>query len=245
MIAENGIKNRISYLLYPYRWLAVLIIGNIALISLYILVTSPWYESTLQTRKSLEQEVQKIRGEVSKVEANLDLIREKRPSYEKLLQNGWLAQQDRLEAAELIEELSESYHLAYLDYQFQPENRFTLNDPKLRDTTFVETNIHLTFQATLDFDVQSMISKLQTELPGAVDVTSVEFGRHKALELSDLLALEAGQSVALIEGSAVLAWRTLELEGVEPIEKSFSPNEETPIGETTDQHEAKAQNKNS
>ena len=205
-------------------------IGNIALISLYFLVVSPWYENTLQIRKSLEQEVHKIRGDIGIVEANLDLIREQRPNYEELLRNGWLAQQDRLDAAELIEELSESYRLAYLDYQFQPENRFALNDPKLRDTTFVETNIYLTFQATLDFDIQSMISKLQAELPGAIDVISLEYGRHKALELSDLLALEAGQSVPLIEGSAVLAWRTLELDGVEPVEKSHSPNRRPPAG---------------
>ena len=199
-------------------WRAQRSLGILAAITLFVLALDfllllPWSESAAEGRKALERDISRLRGETGRVNVDLDFIESQSPNYKRLLDNGWLAAQDRLLAAEQLESLGGQHGLARLDYQFQPERRFIVKDPKLRKLTFVETQILLTFDMVLDLDLRAFLADVQATLPGAVEVTLLELGRRKNLELSDLLALEAGERPTLIEGSATLAWRTLELDG--------------------------------
>ncbi|MEZ5823382.1 MAG: hypothetical protein R3C97_01120 [Geminicoccaceae bacterium] len=208
---------RLRALYRKYRQIWLLFGGIFALASTLFVIVIPWQEEASERRVRLEQEIVRLRGEIAKVDIALGDLQEKGEDFTRLLDEGWLATQDRLAAARIIERLATEHSLARLDYQFQPERRFTITDPKLRGVTIIETQIHLSFNAMLDLDLSLLFARLQDELDGSVDIKDVAITRRKPLELADLLALEAGEPVALLDGTAALVWRTLLVEGVEPI----------------------------
>ena len=217
MMTRHDPATRIRMFLRHYRWLSLSLLAIIILATADIGFIHPWREGATHARMNLEQETRRLRGDIGKVESSLKLLDEQGRAFEDLVARGWLARQDRLAAAKTIERLGDEYRMAELTYQFQPEKRLVMDDPQLRDVTMIETGISLGFEATLDLDFSLLAARLQDELPGSVDILGVSMSRVQPLALGDLLALEAGSNVPLIKGTAMLAWRTLEIDGVPPV----------------------------
>ena len=190
---------------------------NLALVTVLFAFLIPWQEDMAAMRAGLERDLVRIRGEIGKAETDLARIDRDGETFGHLLEKGWLSPQDRLAAARIIERVGDEHGLVRLDYQFQPEKHLAVNDPQMRGVTIVETGIQFTFQAVLDSDILPALARLQYELPGSLDIEGISLARRKPLELADLLALEAGETVPLVDGTASLMWRTLTVEGTPPV----------------------------
>ena len=214
---------RICQFMRRHRAFTILGLGIATLSVSYLFVFLPRSNLAQESREVIERRITQLRADDDRLVADLRMIEDRGGLVGRLVDRGWLAGQDRLLAAERIELLGQRHHLARLDYQFQPEQRFEVGDSKLRGVSIVETVINLDVELALDIDFRAFLSDLRDMLPGTLEVTTLQLERVKPLGLPDLLALEAGEAISLLRGSTMLAWRTLEIEGVPsmPMRESF------------------------
>jgi len=191
------------------------------LLALQILIVRPWRDEMVMAHADLEGTIGILQDEIAQARDDLEIVARQEPVYRRLRRTGWFDRQDRLAAAGRLEELGLRHGLERFDYRFLPERRPTSGNGMSgngadRSVGIVETEIALAIEAVTDGDVRGLLRDVRTALPGTVAVDRLEIARKKPLEVGDLLALEAGSTVGLVEARATLVWRTLDLDPADP-----------------------------
>jgi hypothetical protein len=149
---------------------------------------------------------------------DLAYLRANQTSYERLLERGLLAGQDRLAAARLLEQLRSQHRVNSIHYSFSPQRAAPLGPGRLARMTLLSTDVTIEMTGVTDLDLLAFARGVANELPG--DVRVIAFSLERRSEVApDLLArLRAGAPVDLVGGRLQLEWRALRWQddGVQP-----------------------------
>lgn len=132
-----------------------------------------------------------------------------RSKFEMLEKEGFMSQQDRLNAARILEILRIQHRMTGLEYQIEPVRMVpVLRQPENTGVTMSVSKISLGLRGFLDGDAHDFIKALKRGLPGHVVITELEL--EKIIPLSDeLLAhISSGDGGELVKGSVELQWRS-------------------------------------
>jgi hypothetical protein len=136
-----------------------------------------------------------------------------RPSYERLLERGLVAEQDRLAAARLLEQLRARHRVAGIQYSFSPQREAPLGPGRLARMTLVSTELTITMTGITDLDLLAFARGVADELPGDVRVVALSLERRSEASPDLLARLRAGEPAGLVDGRLQLEWRAVRWQG--------------------------------
>ncbi len=167
----------------------------------------------LSVRNHLTSTLQHLNSRRTTVAEDLAFVQANQTSYEMLLERGLLAEQDRLAAARLLEQLRARYRVNSLHYSFGPQRDAPLGPGELAQMTLLSSDVTIDMTGVTDLDLLAFARGVASELPGDVRVVAFSLERRSDA-LPDLLArLRAGQPVDLVDGRLQLEWRVLRWQG--------------------------------
>jgi len=158
---------------------------------------------------ALQREARNLRDRLRNLANEVEALERNREQYEKLLEHGFVAPQDRLRAARILDELRETYRLSTINYEITPEQ--VINDPVARNSGFeiVSTTVSVTMQGFLDTDLVRLAHAVVTAMPGQITLRSLSLRRSGAVTRDGLIAISRGNPAALVDGKLNFSWRTL------------------------------------
>ncbi len=154
-----------------------------------------------------------LNAERTTVTEDLAYLQANEASYEVLLAHGLLAEQDRLAAARLLEQLRARHRVTALHYSFSPQREAPLGPGRLAQMTLLSTDVTIDMTGVTDLDLLAFARALAEELAGDVRVVAFSLERRPAALPDLLLRLRAGEPVDLVDGRLQLEWRAVRWRG--------------------------------
>ena len=172
------------------------------------------YAGTQASRRDhLTSTLQHLSQQRATAAEDLAYIEANRATFDRLLEGGLLADQDRLAAARLLEELARRHGLNGIRYSFDPQRTAPLGSGRLAGMTLLSTAIAIEMTGVLDRDLLAFAQSVAAQLPGDVRVTGLRLERRHDAAAGLLARLRADRRVDLVEGRVQLEWRALRWQG--------------------------------
>ncbi len=182
---------------------------NVALLAVFFSYLEPLSSDLEFRRNNLHNSSVRVRASMDVAAMELEKLAQSGDAYAKLLEQGFLDPQDRLEASKLLDRLRKVYGLTSISYEIAPERTF--DDPLVRNSGFTVTSTTITIKmgGLLDTDLIEFVRAVVDELPGQVRLVTLVLERLPTPTDESLAILRDGRSVDLVTGEAVIEWRTL------------------------------------
>jgi hypothetical protein len=164
-------------------------------------------------RDQLTSSMQNLSYQRATAVEDLAYIETNQTAFDTLLAEGLLADQDRLEAARLLEQVGHQHRLNGIRYSFSPQREGPLGPGRLAQMTLLSAEVTIEMTAVLDLDLLAFARSVQAHLPGDVRVIAFSLERHHDAEPDLLARLRAAQRVDLVAGRLQLEWRALRWRG--------------------------------
>ncbi|MEM7120130.1 MAG: hypothetical protein AAF563_02560 [Pseudomonadota bacterium] len=155
---------------------------------------------------SLEWEIEELDERIGELKDEIAVVQAQGERYETIVANGFLTEQSRLRAAQLLEELGPKYGLVFLGYDFQPEMVEEIKGEDGTELLLTRTEIGLEVRSLTDTQILGFIAEFISRLDGQVQVDAMNVRRIS--EISDALLdqIVAGERVAVFEGTLSINW---------------------------------------
>lgn len=173
-------------------------------------------------RDHLTSAMQGLSQQRASVVDDLAYIEANQTAFDTLLEQGLLAEQDRIEAARLLEQLGRRHHLNDIRYSFSPQRSAPLGGGRLAQMTLLTTEVTIEMTAVLDVDLLSFARAVRAHLPSDVRVTGLTIERRHDAGPDLLARLRAAERVDVVSGQLQLEWRALRWAGARAAEGARS-----------------------
>ncbi len=167
----------------------------------------------LSSRHRVVTALHDLNSQRTTVAENLAFLHANQASYEMLLGHGLLAEQDRLAAARLLEQLRVRHRVNSIHYSFSPQRAAPLGPGRLAQMTLLSSDVTIDLTGVTDLDLLAFARGVANQLPGDVRVVGFSLERRSAVEPDLLARLRAGQPVDLVDGRLQFEWRALRWQG--------------------------------
>jgi hypothetical protein len=160
-------------------------------------------------RDRLAAAMHSLNHERATVDEDLAYIEANQPAYEALLARGLVAEQDRLAAARLLEQLRDRHGLHVVRYSFSPQREAPLGEGQLAQITVLTTEVSIDMTGVTDLDLLAFVDSVTDSFSGDVRVVGLSLQRRFDAVPSLLARLRAKERVDVVEGRLQLEWRAL------------------------------------
>ncbi len=139
----------------------------------------------------------------------LNVIRTQGQRYEQVTASGFVSEQSRLRAAQLLEELGPKYALSFLGYNFDSETVSQVLGEE--DTAFrlAQTTIELEIKSLTDTQLFAFVAEFTDRLDGQIQVRRMKIWRQTDISTSLLGEIAAGGEPALFQAEIQLTWNNV------------------------------------
>jgi len=134
-----------------------------------------------------------------------------RREFQMLEKDGFLGEQNRLNAARILERLRVQHRISGLEYQIGAVDKVTIpGQPENTGIVMSSSKISLNMRGFLDSDMRDFTAAIQSGLPGHVTVIEIEIVKL-ASPGNDLLALiSRGGGTELVSATVELQWQAVQ-----------------------------------
>jgi hypothetical protein len=160
-------------------------------------------------RDRLAAAMHSLNHERATVDEDLAYIEANQAAYEALLARGLVAEQDRLAAARLLEQLRDRHGLHVVRYSFSPQREGPLGEGGLAQMTILTTEVSIDMTGVTDLDLLAFVDSVTDSFSGDVRVVGLSLQRRFDAVPSLLARLRAKERVDVVEGRLQLEWRAL------------------------------------
>jgi hypothetical protein len=160
-------------------------------------------------RDRLAAAMHSLNHERATVDEDLAYIVANQAAYEALLARGLVAEQDRLAAARLLEQLRDRHGLHVVRYSFSPQREAPLGEGQLAQITVLTTEVSIDMTGVTDLDLLAFVDSVTDSFSGDVRVVGLSLQRRFDAVPSLLARLRAKERVDVVEGRLQLEWRAL------------------------------------
>jgi hypothetical protein len=165
--------------------------------------------SQASLRDRLAAAMHSLNHERATVDEDLAYIEANQAAYDALLARGLVAEQDRLAAARLLEQLRDRHGLHVVRYSFSPQREAALGEGRLAQMTLLTTEVTIDMTGLVDLDLLAFASAVAEGFSGDVRVVGLSLQRRFDAGPGLLARLRARERVDVVEGRLQLEWRTL------------------------------------
>jgi hypothetical protein len=160
-------------------------------------------------RDRLAAAMHSLNHERATVDEDLAYIEANQAAYEALLARGLVAEQDRLAAARLLEQLGDRHGLHVVRYSFSPQREAPLGEGQLAQITVLTTEVSIDMTGVTDLHLLAFVDSVTDSFSGDVRVGGLSLQRRFDAVPSLLARLRAKERVDVVEGRLQLEWRAL------------------------------------
>ena len=134
-----------------------------------------------------------------------------RARFIELEKDGFIGEQNRLNAARILETLRIQHRISGLEYQINPvETRTILRQPENTGENLSVSEISLSLRGFLDRDLRDFTAAVKRDFPGFLTITEVEMEKIETPSNALLSQIQAGQGTELVNGSVKLLWQVVQ-----------------------------------
>jgi hypothetical protein len=180
---------------------------NLAVAGLAAGVVYGYTDSQESLRNRLAGAMRNLNYQRASVVDDLAYLDANRAEYDALLERGLVGNQDRLAAAQLLEQLSQRHGLDGIRYSFSPEQTAPLGTGRLAPMTLLTTAVVVDMTGLTDVDLLGFARAVADRFPGDVRITALDLERRQAVDRDLLGRTRAGERVVLVEGRLQFDWR--------------------------------------
>ena len=155
---------------------------------------------------SLEWDIEQLNERIGELKDEIAVVQAQGERYEAIVASGFLTQQSRLRAAQLLEELGPKYGLVFLGYDFRPEMVEEIQGDDGTDLLLTRTEIGLEIRSLTDTQILGFIAEFISRLEGQVQVDAMNVRRVSDISDALLDQIVAGERVAVFEGTLSINW---------------------------------------
>ena len=173
-------------------------------------------DSLTQTNQRLEFQIdsyawsiEENRDRIANIEEEFSVIKEKSRRYNEIDEIGFIGQQERLAAAELLETLGRKYNLLDLTFTFEPELVQPYVGESGTEFNLVKTLAVVTLGGLADYDLMGFMAEFLQSLGGQVQVNAMVLQKTEDIDDLLLFSLAAGNGSPLFEGSLKITWNNI------------------------------------
>jgi hypothetical protein len=154
-------------------------------------------------------QVDKIDARITGLAKDLNVIRTQGRHYDEIRESGFVGEQSRLRAAQLLEELGPKYGLTTLRYDFMPQVTELATGEEGTEFRLIRTDISLDIEAMTDTQLLGFVAEFSERLSGQVQVRFLEVERALDVTSEVLEQIAAGERPALFQAQVRLTWNNV------------------------------------
>lgn len=197
----------------------VVLTGALAMMSVVQFgVLRPFLGGTEDDIEMLETTIEELDQRLAEGSSELDIVSTRGDTYEALQQSGFLGEQERLVARNLLNDATIEAGLQRLSFKIQPAVVIE-EETRAADIgrALQESRIELTFSSALDLEIVDFLAIARASFPGYLSIDRLEM--RKLPVDPNRYAQTAASGSPLIEGRAVVSWITLSIASSDPLEE--------------------------
>ena len=153
---------------------------------------------------SMVWKIDEIDSRIADLAKELNVIRTQGQRYAEVQESGFVGEQSRLRAAQLLEELGPKYGLSLLHYDFMPQVTGEIQGEEGTTFHLVRTEVTLNVKSLTDTQLLGFIAEFTDRLDGQVQVRVLNVLRGAEVSEDLLEQIAAGNRPALFEADIQL-----------------------------------------
>ncbi|MBL8642496.1 MAG: hypothetical protein JNK21_01075 [Rhodospirillaceae bacterium] len=196
-----------------------IVLISVSVIGAFFVFFVLMYFTLGSARDTAEQDVTRLRADISSVQARLkqsredyDFVIKNQQRFETLVASDKLIPHTRRTAVRQMQALALEFGLSSLNYNFQAAGlqapEAVANQPKSTDYRVYVENIELSIGAPLDKSVYSFMAAVYDDFPGSMVLTDLEMGRAAVISPEALNLVSRGEDSKIVTGTIRYSWRT-------------------------------------
>jgi len=192
-----------------------LIVPSIVLVAVGAIIVYATVEIEAENRRKLADigsmvwQIDEIDARIANLARDLNVIRTQGQRYAQIRDSGFIGEQSRLRAAQLLEELGPKYGLSYLRYDFMPQADEVIEGAERTRFHLVHTEIALDVASLTDTQLLGFIAEFTDRLSGQVQVRLLKIRRGAEVSGDLLEQIASGDRPSLFEAEIQLTWNNV------------------------------------
>lgn len=154
-------------------------------------------------------EIQETNDRIATIDQELGVIREKGRRYDQILLTGFTQPQNRLDANQLIDELSRRHDIVTLNYTFEPEAIVEHRGVHGVEFDVATTEVGIEMQAYADYNLMGFAAEFIHRLDGQVQVDSFTIQRNEMITPDLMERIASGGVTGVFVGTLRLNWNNV------------------------------------
>jgi hypothetical protein len=192
-----------------------LIVPSIVLVAVGAMVVYATVDIEAENRRKLSEigsmvwQIDEIDVRIANLARDLNVIRTQGRRYTEIRDSGFIGEQNRLRAAQLLEELGPKYGLSYLRYDFMPQSSEVVEGAERTTFHLVHTDIALDVASLTDTQLLGFVAEFTDRLNGQVQVRLLKIRRGAEISTDLLDQIASGDRPSLFEAKIQLTWNNV------------------------------------
>ena len=165
---------------------------------------------------AIEWQIEENSDRIANIEAEVSTIKEKSRQYDEISEAGFFAEQERLKATQLLEQLAREHGLTKLNFKFEPQTARLVEGES--DATFelVQTQIVIEAAALTDYDVLGFAAEFAYRLEGQVQMPVFSLKRMVEIDDTTLTEISRGALTIVFDSLVEINWNNVRTVAPEP-----------------------------
>ena len=157
---------------------------------------------------SMLWQIDKVDARIAGLAKALNIVRSQGQHLAEVQESGFVGDQNRLRAAQLLEELGPKYDLSSLHYDFMPQ---AVELVESDDTVFrlARTDVALTIGSLTDTQLLGFVAEFTERLDGQIQIWSFDVRRAQDVSVELLKQIAEGARPTLFEAEIRLTWNNV------------------------------------
>jgi len=158
---------------------------------------------------SIVWQIDKIDTHIADLAGDVNVVLSQDRRYKNIQQRGFVGEQSRLRAAQLLEELGPKYQLTALHYDFMPPAIDAITGGEGTRFRLVRTDLSLEIEAMTDTQLLGFVAEFTERLSGLIQIQSLRIERLEDLSPDVVEQIAAGERPALFQADVLLSWNNV------------------------------------
>jgi hypothetical protein len=154
-------------------------------------------------------QIDEIDTRIANLAKDLNVVRTLGQRYGEIEESGFVGEQSRLRAAQLLEELGPKYDLSVLRYDFMPQVADDVHGEQGTEFHLASTEIALDVKSVTDTQLLGFVAEFTDRLGGQVQVRKLQVQRTADISDAILEDIASGERPELFSGEILLTWNNV------------------------------------
>ena len=189
--------------------LGIMLAINVLFGLVYMFWASPQTSMLNSQLMGLRSEISNLQTGIQNTKTDMQMLEENLPTYDKLIKDGFMQEQDRFVMSRALEDIKAKSHIQGFSFSVGDIREIANTDAQLAGKRLLHSRVSInSISSPLDINVYDMIRLIENEYPVHSRINSFKISRTGALD-QEVINRMAGEPVSMIMSELVFDWFSL------------------------------------